>query len=200
MITEVPCPAARDEPGGDGTRIGVDVTFLCMDRKPPGSPPALPDGYVIRPVTHPTVAWYREMYDAVGREYCWWLRRLMSDTQLANLLADPGIGVHVLYEGDRIAGFCELDARYSPDVNIAYFGLLAAWIGRGVGRIFLHQMIARAWQAHPAAVRVNTCSADHPRALPNYLRAGFLKVRTVREIWDIPDALGLPLPRRLRVA
>lgn len=200
MITEVPCAAAREEPGGGGTRIGVDITFLCMDRQPPAHPPALPWGYGIRQVARPDVGWYRGLYDAVGRDYCWWLRRVMPDPELARLLSSPGIGVHVLYDGTIPAGFCELDSRHGPDVNIAYFGLLPAWIGRGIGRVFLHHMVARAWQARPAAVRVNTCSADHPRALPTYLRAGFRKVRTIHEIWAIPDALGLPLPARLRVA
>ncbi|KPH89031.1 GNAT family N-acetyltransferase [Komagataeibacter intermedius] len=199
MITEVPCPAPQDGPGGDGTRVGVDVTFLCMDRPPPGIPPALPHGFSIRQTFRPGVMWYRGLYDAVGREYCWWLRRVMPDADLAALLSSPGIGVHVLYDGDAPAGFCELDSRYGPDINIAYFGLLPAWIGRGVGRIFLHQMVARAWAMNPAVLRVNTCSADHPRALPNYQRAGFRKVRTLHEIWTIPDALGLNVPDCLRL-
>ncbi|KDU95737.1 acetyltransferase [Komagataeibacter rhaeticus AF1] len=198
MITEIPCAAMTEESGG-GTRIGVDVTFLCMDRPPPGAPLALPEGYSIRRVCRPGVAWYRGLYDAVGHDYCWWLRRVMPDHQLATLLSSPGIGVHVLYDGDAPAGFCELDSRYGPDVNIAYFGLLPAWVGRGVGRAFLDQMVATTWRLRPAVVRVNTCTADHPRALPNYLRAGFRKVRTIHEIWTIPDTLALPLPERLRV-
>ncbi|MCE2564343.1 GNAT family N-acetyltransferase [Komagataeibacter sp. FNDCF1] len=199
MITEVPCDAPVGA-SGSGTRIGVDVTFLCMDRPPPGTPVSLPEGYSIRRVPRPGVAWYRGLYDAVGRDYCWWLRRVMPDSRLATLLSSPGIGVYVLYDGDVPAGFCELDSRYGPDVNIAYFGLLPAWIGRGVGRAFLHQMVATAWRLQPAVVRVNTCSADHPRALPNYLRAGFRRVRTIHETWSIPDALGMPLPQRLRIA
>ncbi|NVN38218.1 GNAT family N-acetyltransferase [Komagataeibacter swingsii] len=199
MITEVPCPAGRDGPGDDGTRVGVDVTFLCMDRAPPGIPPALPHGYSIRQTFRPGVAWYRGLYDAVGADYCWWLRRVMPDGELAGLLSSPGIGVYVLYDGDVPAGFCELDSRYAPDINIAYFGLLPAWIGRGVGQVFLHQMVARAWAMNPAVLRVNTCSADHPRALPNYQRAGFRKVRTIRETWTIPDTLGLKIPAHLRL-
>jgi hypothetical protein len=48
-------------------------------------------------------------------------------------------------------------------------------------------------------VTVNTCTADHPRALPNYLAAGFQVIRTVREIWDVPNRLGLVIPARLKV-
>ena len=46
---------------------------------------------------------------------------------------------------------------------------------------------------------VNTCTADHPRALPNYKAAGFVEVRRVREVWDIPKRLGLDVPARLKV-
>ena len=45
---------------------------------------------------------------------------------------------------------------------------------------------------------VNTCTADHPRALPTYLRAGFRPVREMREEWNVPLRLGLDIPDRLR--
>ena len=45
---------------------------------------------------------------------------------------------------------------------------------------------------------VNTCSADHPRALPNYIAAGFKETRRVQEVWDIPRRLGLSVPAHLR--
>ena len=47
------------------------------------------------------------------------------------------------------------------------------------------------------AVTVNTCTADHPRALPGYVRAGFRPVRHVREVWDVPVRLGLKIPDNL---
>jgi hypothetical protein len=46
---------------------------------------------------------------------------------------------------------------------------------------------------------VNTCTADHKRALPTYLRAGFRQVRQVREIWNVPVRLGLKIPDSLKV-
>ena len=42
---------------------------------------------------------------------------------------------------------------------------------------------------------VNTCTADHPRALPTYLRAGFRPLRQVREIWQVPLRLRHAHPR-----
>ena len=46
---------------------------------------------------------------------------------------------------------------------------------------------------------VNTCTADHPRALPTYIRAGFRPVRHVREVWNVPVRLGLRIPPGLQV-
>ncbi|PYD64787.1 GNAT family N-acetyltransferase [Gluconacetobacter entanii] len=172
----------------------MDVTFLCMDRQPPGPVPELPEGYEIRREIHPAVSLYRDLYNRIGQDYCWWLRRVMGDAQLAELLGNPAVGVYVLRDHGEVAGFFELDARQCPDINLAYFGLLPRWIGRGVGLSFLHAAIRTAWRQRPAALRVNTCSADHPRALPNYVRAGFRVVRVLREVWDIPDHIGLHLP------
>jgi hypothetical protein len=45
---------------------------------------------------------------------------------------------------------------------------------------------------------VNTCTADHPNALPAYHRAGFQPVRQVREIWEVPVRLGMAIPEALR--
>ena len=84
-------------------------------------------------------------------------------------------------------------------MNLSYFGLRPQALGRGVGRLLLDAAVADARARSPAGtVRVNTCTADHPRALPNYLDAGFRPLRTVRELWDIPDRLGLAIPERLR--
>jgi GNAT superfamily N-acetyltransferase len=179
-------------------RVAVTVTFLRMDAPPPSPGPALPAGASVVRVAAPTVGFYRYLYYSVGADYCWWLRRAMSDTALAQLLAAPGVSVHVLYHGGEPAGFFELDERPTPDVNLAYFGLMPHAVGHGMGPAFLRAAVDEAWCRRPRAVTVNTCTADHPRALPTYLRTGFRPIRTVREIWDVPARLGLTIPDHLR--
>ena len=61
-------------------------------------------------VDAPTVAFYRFLYDRLGA-LLWWLRRTMPDDELAALLHDPLVSIHVLYIGGAPAGFFELDAR-----------------------------------------------------------------------------------------
>ncbi|NHN84259.1 GNAT family N-acetyltransferase [Acetobacter musti] len=190
--------SARMTPANTTTRAIVDVTFMEM-RHPPATPaPHLPAGWSITHEPRPSVAFYRELYDRVGRDYCWWMRQVLPDAELAGILAEPGRRVFLLREGKDLRGFFELENQPWNIINLAYFGLFPDAIGHGTGRIFLSNAIEIAWASRPARVTVNTCNADHPRALPAYLKAGFEIRNVVREIWDIPDRLGLTIPDRLR--
>lgn len=183
--------------------IAVDVTFLRMDQPPRGPAPPLPPDARVEQAAHCSLAFYRYLYDTVGRDYVWWLRRTMPDRDLAAILGDPAVSIHVLYRGGEPAGFYELDRRpLGGIVNLSYFGLMPHAIGRGVGAALLRHAVDMAWGGGPGAARgvtVNTCTADHPRALPNYLAAGFQRLRTVRELWRVPVRLGLPVPQHLRI-
>lgn len=178
--------------------VAVVVTFLRMDAPPTTPAPALPDNAVVLREPECTVKLYRELYDGVGADYLWWLRRTMPDRQLAALLRDPATAIHVLYHDGRIAGFYELDRGNAPLVNLSYFGLMPHAVGLHMGYAFLRHAIATAWAGGTRALTVNTCTADHPRALPTYLRAGFRTIRQIREDWDVPVRLGLAIPDRLR--
>lgn len=181
------------------TAVAVDVTFLRMDRRPDDAWAGLPPGLRLEVATHCSVGFYRYLYDTVGQAHVWWLRRTLTDNELAQLLRDPAVSIHVLYRDGEPAGFYELDRRNRPLVNLSYFGLLPQAVGAGIGRAFLRQALEDGWAQGTRALTVNTCTADHPRALPNYLAAGFAKLRTVREVWHVPLHLGLPIPSRLRL-
>jgi len=188
--------ASTDEPVD---RIAVMVTFLRMDAPPITQAPSLPAGIAVQRDRWCSVAQYRFLYAAVGEKYVWWLRRLMPDNQLAAMLRDPRISIHVLHDAGKPAGFYELDRTPWPSVNLSYFGLMEEAIGRGIGLAFLRHAVDTAWAMGPRSVTVNTCTADHPRALPTYLRAGFQEIRRVREEWDIPTRLAMPIPEHLRI-
>lgn len=184
---------------GRVTKARVMVTFLRMDNPPQAPAPALPDGMRIVTMQAPPVPFYRYLYNTVGHDYLWWLNRVMPDAELARMLASPAVSIHVLYEDDAIGGFFQLDSAYWPDVNLSYFGLMPHMIGRGLGRAFLRCAVDAAWSMGARGVTVNTCTADHPRALPNYRKVGFQVVRQVQEVWAIPDELGMTIPPALRV-
>ena len=110
-------------------RVGVVVTFLRMDRPPADPAPVLPEGMAVRQVPNCSVELYRHLYNTVGNDYVWWLRRTLSDRQLAALLRDPNISIHVLERGEEILGFYELDRNPWPVVNLSYFGLMPQAVG-----------------------------------------------------------------------
>jgi GNAT superfamily N-acetyltransferase len=180
-------------------RVGVVVTFLRMDRPPADAAPALPEGMAVRQVPNCPVELYRHLYNTVGADYVWWLRRTLSDRQLAALLRDPNISIHVLERGEEILGFYELDRNPWPVVNLSYFGLMPQAVGARMGHAFLRHAVDTAWRMGPRAVTVNTCTADHPRALPNYHRVGFRTLREIPEDWHVPLRLGLVIPEHLKL-
>jgi GNAT superfamily N-acetyltransferase len=109
------------------------------------------------------------------------------------------VTIFVLYAKGEPAGFFELDARTWTDINLSYFGLMPHAVGTGIGHAFLRRAVDEVWQAGAKGMTVNTCTADHPRALPTYLRAGFHVIRRAKELWNIPDSLNMPIPPALRV-
>ena len=181
------------------TRVAVVVTFLRMETRPATPAPDWPQAAEVVRERACTVEMYRHLYNTVGGAYVWWLRRIVPDHQIAAMLRDPRISIHVLRIDGEPAGFYELDRTPWPVVNLSYFGLLPHAVGRGMGFAFLRHAIDCAWAMGPRILTVNTCTADHPRALPTYLRAGFQPVRQVREEWSVPDRLGLAIPPSLRI-
>jgi GNAT superfamily N-acetyltransferase len=181
------------------TRVGVTVTFLRMEQPPMLAGVSLGSGHQIIRAQNPSVPFYRYLYNTVGADYLWWLRRTIPDHKLAELLRDKEVAIHTLYSKGEPAGFFELDRRNWPDVNLSYFGLMPTAIGHGIGYAFLCAAVNEAWRDGAKGLTVNTCTADHPRALPNYLRTGFLVVRRVREIWSVPNHLNMIIPLGLKV-
>jgi GNAT superfamily N-acetyltransferase len=180
-------------------RVAVVVTFLRMDTPPREPAPPLPKGAVVRRDRWCTAETYRYLYNTVGAAHVWWLRRTVPDHALAAMLRDARISIHVLHVGGEPAGFYELDRTPWPAVNLSYFGLMPTALGQGLGLPFLRSAVDAAWAMGPRAMTVNTCTADHPRALPLYIRAGFRPIRQVREEWNVPVRLGLEIPDALRI-
>ncbi|HUC16802.1 MAG TPA: GNAT family N-acetyltransferase [Acetobacteraceae bacterium] len=180
-------------------RVGVTVTFLRMSAPPTEPGPVLPPDAAVVHLARPSVSFYRYLYDTVGGPYVWWLRRAIPPADLAAILRHPGVGIHVLYRGGEPAGFFELDTRPVPDVNLGYFGLMPHAVGHGLGHAFLRAAVDEAWRHRPRLLTVNTCTADHPRALPLYRRVGFRPVRQIPELWEVPVRLGMTIPEGLRI-
>jgi GNAT superfamily N-acetyltransferase len=132
------------------------------------------------------VADYRRLYHDVGARWLWKDRDVWSDDRLAAHLARADITVwECLVDGDS-AGFFELERHPDDDsVEIAYFGLIDRFIGRGAGRAMLVRAAREAWALSPARVWLHTCTLDSPQALPNYKARGFTAFRTETYVTQI---------------
>jgi ribosomal protein S18 acetylase RimI-like enzyme len=127
----------------------------------------------------PLAAFYRFLYDAVGRDYAWLDRLAWSDEQLAAHLARPAVSLDVLYWRGTPAGYIELDREAAePGTEIAYFGLIPAFHGRGFGKHLLSVGVRRAFDDGAERVWLHTCTLDGPHALANYQARGFVPYRT----------------------
>ncbi|MBR0559081.1 GNAT family N-acetyltransferase [Neokomagataea sp. TBRC 2177] len=172
---------------GPTTRLDVDVTFLELLRGGTDVPP-LPEGLVLTRLAPSAVGLYRRLYRDVGAAYCWWMRRKMPEDALAALLSDPERFIMVLHDRQGAPlGFYELHHVSLMVSEIAYFGLLPCAIGHGLGRFLLERAVAHAFCLGVSKLEVNTCTLDHPRALPNYKKVGFQVTRVIRERWDVPQ-------------
>lgn len=157
--------------------VETTVHYLEMTAPHPRRVPAPRAGLTVEHVPAPTVAFYRALYDAVGKDYHWLSRRKMADADLAAILNDPRNEVHVLRVDGAAAGFAELDRRRPEEIELVQFGLTRAFIGQGLGKWFLQWTLERAWTYGPQRIWLHTCTLDHPAALPNYLKAGFALYR-----------------------
>jgi GNAT superfamily N-acetyltransferase len=135
-------------------------------------------GVAVIQAHQPSVAYYRFLYNSVGRDWNWTSRGRLADPELARLIQDPQEEMHVLFVEGVPAGFAELDLRVAGEIELVQFGLVPEFIGQGLGKYFLQWTIDRAFSHRPRRFWLHTCTDDHPTALPNYLKSGFAVYRT----------------------
>jgi GNAT superfamily N-acetyltransferase len=135
--------------------------------------PAPSDDVRVERADAPDPGLWRFLYAEVGRQHHWVDRLGWTDDEVTAYLADPALEWWVLRVAEEAAGYFELRAHPDHSVEIAYFGLLPSFIGRGLGRFLLTRAAERAWARGAARVWLHTSSLDHSAALPNYLARGF---------------------------
>jgi ribosomal protein S18 acetylase RimI-like enzyme len=132
------------------------------------------------------VSFFRYLYAEVGRAFHWHDRLSWSAEEVQRHLATPGISLWLLSWEGAPAGYFELRRHDDGSMEIAYFGLLAEYFGRGWGKYLLTEATRRAWSFGPTKVWLHTCTLDHPAALPNYLQRGFKPVREESYLAELP--------------
>ncbi len=120
----------------------------------------------------------RFLYELVGAAWEWVDKLSWSDQQWLDYAERDALRTWIATVDGSPAGYFELEKREDGSVEVCYFGLAEAFIGKGFGGFLLSRALEEAWAWDAQRVTVNTCSLDHPGALANYQARGFVIYRT----------------------
>jgi GNAT superfamily N-acetyltransferase len=152
----------------------------------PAKPSAIPLDIVQARIPCPELN--RFLYTAVGTQWWWYSRLPWNRARWLAYLDRPELETWVACVSGTPAGYFELERQDVGNVEIAYFGVLPGFIGKGLGGALLTAAVQRAWAMDAARVWVHTCDLDHPAALPNYQARGFKIFRVESKLEQLPDA------------
>src|SRR5436189_5232511 len=142
------------------------ITYLEMKTRP--ALPRIPAPHVklvLLRAENCTVSFYRYLYETVGTPWLWYERRLLDDETLAAQIRKDTTEIFVLYVGGAAAGYFELDAADPRETELAYFGLIPEFSGRGLGPFVVQAAIGRAWARPLDRSRVRAHTFGPARAL-----------------------------------
>jgi GNAT superfamily N-acetyltransferase len=175
------------------TRVSVRRTHLELRRLEdlrPGRPPAEPVELLLRrPIS---AVDYLELYALVGELWLWRDRLVWTAAELESYLNSPDVYVWSAHVRGTTAGYFELRRHPDHTVEVMYFGLAPAYMGRGLGGWLLTRAVHEAFALGASSIRLNTCTLDAPQALPNYLARGFTIVSEDQYLLDVPARGGVP--------
>lgn len=120
----------------------------------------------------------RALYLSVGEAWSWTDKKAWTDEQWREYVGTGRLRTFVATYDGATAGYYELHSPKNTDVEISYFGLLPAFIGRGLGGALLTSAIEEAWRMNASRIWVHTCSLDHPASLRNYEARGMKIFKT----------------------
>jgi GNAT superfamily N-acetyltransferase len=168
------------------TKIQVTRTYLEMRQPSDLNAAKLNDPLIkIEHQQNCSVDLFRLLYVEVGKNYHWIDRLPWTDEDIRAYLAQPEISLWLMMYDKEKAGYFELRKCEDGSTELAYFGLLPQFIGRGLGKHLLSCAVEQAWADGANRVWLHTCTLDDPAAMPNYLKRGFQPFKT--EQYEIQD-------------
>jgi GNAT superfamily N-acetyltransferase len=126
----------------------------------------VPDDVLLVRATLPSPELSRFLYTAVGGDWYWTDRLAWGWSRWMERLARPELETWVALVQGTPAGYFELEVQSGPCVEIAYFGILPSFAGRGLGGYLL----------------------------ANYLKRGFVRVREEETDVSLPPEPPGPWP------
>jgi GNAT superfamily N-acetyltransferase len=172
----------------------VTTWFLEMTDPAHLAPAPEPDPLLeVRRAELPSPELSRAMYAGVGSDWYWVDRADWTWGRWHEHLSRPEVQTWLAWLRGTPVGYAEL-VRDGEAVELASFGLLPAFIGRGLGPRVLDAVLRRAWELGPRRVWVHTCSLDGPAALPTYRRRGLTIYDERTDQVTLPEERPEPWP------
>ncbi len=157
-----------------GKKHKTIVTHLEMLAEPRLPPAPRPLGkYALMRAEKPPVHFYRYLYHEIGSRYVWVNPQAAVGRSACRHRPARRSRVYILYCGGVPAGFSNSISCNPERAELSFLGVMPEHVGKGFGRFLLCEAIALAWARGPKRLIVQTCTLDHPRALPLYQRHGF---------------------------
>lgn len=173
-------------------QIANVVTYLSMMEKPDWTDAQIAQSdLTLQQDRAFELARYRTLFRAVGEQWLWNSRLRLDDAELASIIHAENVELfEVRYKGE-VTGMVELCRHGPEDIELAFFGLIPAFTGQGLGRDLMQLAINHAWTADTKKLWLHTCTFDHPAALKFYQSCGFRPTGFAVEIMDDPRLQGI---------
>ena len=115
-------------------------------------------------------------YKQIGKKHEWIDRLIWQDKNWMDYTSDKNLKTFVLQNNNDLVGYFELIFN-GNNCEIAYFGILEEYIGKGYGGFLLSEALRIGFK-NSKRIWVHTCSLDHPNAIENYKSRGMKIFKT----------------------
>jgi len=115
-------------------------------------------------------------YKQIGRKHQWVDRLIWLDKNWMDYVSNKNLKTFILQKNDEYVGYFEL-IFHKNECEIAYFGILEEYIGRGYGGFLLSEALKIGFK-NANRIWVHTCTLDHPNAIKNYKSRGMKVFKT----------------------
>jgi len=115
-------------------------------------------------------------YKQIGKKHQWVDRLVWQDKNWMDYISNKNLKTFVLQKDNDLVGYFELILN-NNNCEIAYFGILEEFIGKGYGGFLLSEALRIGFKS-ANRIWVHTCSLDHPNAIENYKSRGMKIFKT----------------------
>ena len=115
-------------------------------------------------------------YKQIGKRHQWVDRLIWQDKDWLKYISNENLRTYIFKRENDLVGYFELVFN-NNDCEIAYFGILEEFIGKGYGGFLLSEALKIGFES-ASRIWVHTCSLDHPNAIENYKSRGMKIFKT----------------------